>query len=78
MNLSFLIFSVQSSILREDNLHASSPIQQLCYLIDGQQRLATVSLLLATIGKAIKEESDQIGMNKTDLQNRYLFNSQWA
>lgn len=60
--------------IKEDNDHASSLIEKY-YLIDGQQRLATVSLLLAALGEAIENEKTvEIGINKTDLQYLYLFN----
>ena len=60
--------------INEDKVHNSAPTER-CHLIDGQQRLATVSLLLAALGEAIEAESVQIGINKTNLQNLYLFNA---
>ena len=60
--------------IKEDNHHISS-LMERCYLIDGQQRLATVSLLLAALGEAIEAESVEIGINKTNLQHLYLFNT---
>ena len=53
--------------------HASGVTQLL--LIDGQQRLATLSLLLAALGKAIEAGSVEIGITRRKLENRYLFNA---
>ena len=44
-------------------------------IIDGQQRLATLALLIAALGKAIEDESVQIGTTREKLKNRYLFNA---
>ena len=45
-------------------------------VIDGQQRLATLSLLLSALSLAIKERDNDIGTSPERLQNYYLFNSQ--
>ena len=44
-------------------------------IIDGQQRLATLALLIAALGKAIEDGSVQIGTTREKLKNRYLFNA---
>ena len=45
-------------------------------LIDGQQRLATLALLIAALGKAIEDESVEIGTTREKLKNDYLFNAE--
>lgn len=43
-------------------------------LIDGQQRLATLALLIAALGKAIKDGYVEIDTTQEKLKNDYLFN----
>ena len=45
-------------------------------VIDGQQRLTTLSLLLSALSLAIKEKGNDIGTSPERLRNYYLFNSQ--
>ena len=45
-------------------------------VIDGQQRLTTLSLLLSALSLAIMERGDDIGTSPESLQNYYLFNDQ--
>lgn len=56
-------------------IYAVTPIQQLL-VIDGQQRLTTISLLLAAIGEIAdeKKEYPEISLNK--IRNNYLSNFQ--
>lgn len=44
-------------------------------VIDGQQRLTTLSLLLLALGKAIEERSSEIDISPRQLSNYYLFNA---
>lgn len=44
-------------------------------VIDGQQRLTTLSLLLSALGKAIEERGSNIGISPKQLSNYYLFNA---
>ena len=44
-------------------------------MIDGQQRLATLSLLLSALGRAIEARSVEISITQRKLENRYLFNA---
>ena len=44
-------------------------------LIDGQQRLATLALLIAALGKAIEDGSVEIGTTQEKLKNDFLFNT---
>ncbi len=43
-------------------------------VIDGQQRLATLSLLILALGGAIDEHGSDIGITQDQLSNIYLFN----
>ena len=45
-------------------------------VIDGQQRLTTLSLLLSALSLAIEEKGNDIGASPERLQNYYLFNDQ--
>ena len=45
-------------------------------VIDGHQRLATLSLLLSALSLAIEDKGDDIGTSAEELQNTYLFNDQ--
>ena len=45
-------------------------------VIDGQQRLTTLSLLLSAFSLAIEEKDDDIGTSAEKLKNYYLFNDQ--
>ena len=44
-------------------------------VIDGQQRLATLSLLILALGKAIHKHCSEIGITQEQLSNFYLFNN---
>ncbi len=45
-------------------------------VIDGQQRLTTLSLLLSALSRAINKDGDNIDTSANKLHNYYLFNSQ--
>jgi len=45
-------------------------------VIDGQQRLTTVSLLIAALAEFIKDNDVVIDTNFTKLQNYYLLNAE--
>jgi uncharacterized protein with ParB-like and HNH nuclease domain len=60
-----------SIVYVEKGLYHISAIPKLL-LIDGQQRLATISLLLSALSKVIKEPMDE--MNADKLKNYYLIN----
>ena len=45
-------------------------------VIDGQQRLTTLSLLLSALSLAIEEKGENIGTSPEKLRNYYLFNHQ--
>ena len=44
-------------------------------VIDGQQRLTTLSLLLSALGKAVEDQGIDIGITPKRLSNYYLFNA---
>ena len=44
------------------------------FVIDGQQRLATLSLLLSALSRVLQEQGVDIGISPKELSNRYLFN----
>lgn len=52
-----------------------TPNVQKHLAIDGQQRLATLLLLLSGLSLVIKEKGDDIGTSPESLQNDYLFNA---
>ena len=58
--------------MRRDN-HRSRVRQWL--VIDGQQRLTTISLLLSALGRAIEARKVEIGIDRRRIQNYYLFNA---
>ena len=43
-------------------------------VIDGQQRLTTLSLLISALSRVIQEQGVDIGISSKELSNRYLFN----
>ncbi len=44
-------------------------------VIDGQQRLTTLSLLMSALGRAIEEQNIDIGIDRGRLERYYLFNA---
>ena len=59
-----------SIVSREE---VSTRVQQLC-VIDGQQRLTTISLLLSALGRAIGMRNVDIGIDNNRIKGYYLFN----
>ena len=64
-----------SIVYMEQELQAIGTIPRYL-VIDGQQRLTTLSLLLSALSRAIKEEDNNIGITPKKLSNYYLFNDQ--
>ena len=44
------------------------------FVIDGQQRLATLSLLISALSRVLQEQGVDIGVSPKELLNRYIFN----
>lgn len=55
-----------------DAMHVASMPELL--VIDGQQRLTTLSLLLSAVGKAIEETGTKLETNRKKIENFFLFN----
>lgn len=67
---------VGSIVYIESGLYQVASVPQLL-VIDGQQRLTTVSLMLSALGKALgKSTSDEIDITRRKLENYYLFNNE--
>jgi len=59
----------------EQGLYQVSSVPQLL-VIDGQQRLTTLTLLLLALGKAIEESGQTLDITKKKIMNYYLVNSE--
>lgn len=64
---------IGSVVYFQESIHTVSDVPKLL-VIDGQQRLTTVSLLIAALAEFIKENETGIDTNFTKLQNYYLLN----
>jgi len=64
---------IGSIVYIEKGLFQITSIPQLL-VIDGQQRLTTLTLLLAALGKAIKQSPNQIDVTLEEINDDYLFN----
>lgn len=62
-----------SIVYIDAGIYSASRVSQLL-LIDGQQRLTTLSLLLLALGKAIEERNVEIGIDRGTIEEYYLFN----
>ncbi len=65
---------IGSVVYIERGLYQSTPVTQLL-VIDGQQRLTTLSILLAALGKAIEASGDKLEISRKQIKNYYLFNN---
>lgn len=66
---------IGSVVYFQESIHTVSDVPKLL-VIDGQQRLTTVSLLIIAFAEFIKENEVSIDTNFTKLQNYYLLNSE--
>ena len=65
---------IGSIVYIEKGIYQVSSVPEL-QIIDGQQRLTTLSLLLAAFGKALDENNDGEDITKNKINNYFLFNS---
>jgi uncharacterized protein with ParB-like and HNH nuclease domain/predicted transport protein len=66
---------VGSVVYFQESIHTVSDVPKLL-VIDGQQRLTTISILIAALAEFIKEYEIDIDTNTTKLQNYYLLNAE--
>jgi uncharacterized protein with ParB-like and HNH nuclease domain/predicted transport protein len=66
---------IGSIVYIEKGIYHSTSVPQLL-VIDGQQRLVTLSLLLAALGKAIEEAGIESNITRKKINNYYLFNTE--
>ena len=66
---------IGSIVYIEKGIYQVASVSQLL-LIDGQQRLTTLSLLLSAVADAINEDENIDGMTSSKIKNYYLFNSE--
>jgi uncharacterized protein with ParB-like and HNH nuclease domain/predicted transport protein len=64
---------IGSVVYFQESIHTVSDVPELL-VIDGQQRLTTVSLLIAALSEFIKDNDIEIETSHTKLQNYYLLN----
>ena len=64
-----------SVVYIEGGIYVSSAVTQLV-VIDGQQRLATLALLLAALARDIETQRLEIGITRSKLENYYIFNAE--
>ena len=66
-----------SIVYIQRGVYQASGVPQLL-VIDGQQRLTTVSLLLHALGEALKAGNNEESISQKKINNYYLFNSEEA
>lgn len=66
---------VGSVVYFQENIHTVSDVPKLL-VIDGQQRLTTISLIIAALAEFIRDNKVEIDTNFTKLQNYYLLNAE--
>ena len=66
---------IGSIVYFQESIHTVSDVPKLL-VIDGQQRLTTITLLIAALAEFIKENETDIETNATKLKNYYLFNAE--
>jgi len=64
---------IGSIVYIEAGIHHISSVAELL-VIDGQQRLTTLSLLLAALGRALEAEGDEAQISRRKILSRYLTN----
>ena len=66
---------IGSVVYFQESIHTVSDVPKLM-VIDGQQRITTVSILIAAIAEFIRDNNVDIDTNFTKLQNYYLLNAE--
>lgn len=66
---------IGSIVYFQEGIHTVSDVPELL-VIDGQQRLTTVSILIAAMAEFIKDNDVEIETSYTKLQNYYLLNAE--
>lgn len=66
---------IGSVVYFQENIHTQSDVPKLL-IIDGQQRVTTVSILIAALAHFLKKHEVVIDTNPTKLLNYYLLNSE--
>ena len=62
-----------SIVYMADGVQSVASVSRLL-VIDGQQRLTTLSLLILALGKVIEEQDNEVGITLDQLSSFYLFN----
>ena len=66
---------IGSIVYFQEGIHTVSDVPELL-VIDGQQRLTTISILIAAIAEFVKDNDIEIDTNYNKLQNYYLLNTE--
>lgn len=66
---------IGSIVYFQESIHTQAEVPQLL-VIDGQQRLTTITLLIAAIANFIENNPVEIDTNSTKLRNYYLLNAE--
>ncbi len=66
-------YFIGSIVFVDESGSAYEPVRELV-LIDGQQRLTTVSMLLAALRNAIQRSGAKIGISVEDIEAQFLYN----
>ncbi len=66
---------IGSIVYFQESIHNVSDVPKLL-VIDGQQRLTTITLLIAALAEFIRDNNVEVNTNATKLQNYYLLNAE--
>ena len=66
---------IGSVVYFQESIHTVSDVPKLL-VIDGQQRLTTISLMIAALAEFVRDNTVDIDTNFTKLQNYYLLNAE--
>ena len=68
---------IGSVVYFQESIHTVSDVPKLL-VIDGQQRLTTISIMIAALAEFVRDNQVDIDTNFTKLQNYYLLNAEDA